>query len=182
MLVARISRTLSRHISLSFITSGRSSGLHTVSSHSCWMYVRAGSPAFARTYVGAHKNTSLMSSSLLLQQCLACLVCLILIVFVIGGRWLYSWCLVGCCRQAFFKIARSILVQLPSSFFSSRFVRVHVVHPYRSIDATAARKKLRFILSFRSDFHIIDSLLKAVHAFLNLVSMSFSVYSTLLPR
>ena len=49
------------------------------------------------------------------------------------------------------------------------------MHPYSSIDATAAWKKLRFILSVRSDLHIIDSLLIAVHAFVNLVSMSFSV-------
>ena len=41
-LVARISLTLSRHSSLSFIALGRSSGQHPVSSHSCWMYVRAG--------------------------------------------------------------------------------------------------------------------------------------------
>ena len=47
---------------------------------------------------------------------------------------------------------------------------------------TAAWKKLRFILSVRSDFLIIDSLLIAVHAFVSLVSMSFSVDSTLLPR
>ena len=98
-LVARISLTLSRHSSLSFIALGRSSGQHPVSSHSCWMYVRAGRPAFARPCVGVHKSTSLMSSSLLLQQCPACLVCLTLIVFMIGGRWPYSWCLVGCCRQ-----------------------------------------------------------------------------------
>ena len=91
MLVARISLTLSRHSSLSFIALGRSSGQHPVSSHSCWMYVRAGRPAFARPCVGVHKCTSLMSSSLLLQQCPACLVCLTRIVFVIGGRWLYSW-------------------------------------------------------------------------------------------
>ena len=155
-----------------FIALGRSSGQHSVSSHSCWMYVRAGRPAFARPCVGVHKSTSLMSSSLLLQQCPACLVRLTWIVFVIGGRWLYSWCLVGCCRQDLFKIARSILVLLASSFFSSRFVCVHVVHPYSSIDVTAAWKKLRFILSVRSDFHIIDSLLIAVHAFVNLVSMS----------
>ena len=38
------------------------------------MYVRAGHPAFARPYVGVHRSTSLMSSSLLLQQCPACLV------------------------------------------------------------------------------------------------------------
>ena len=72
--VARISLTLSRHSSLSFIALGRSSGQHPVSSHSCWMYVRAGRPAFARPCVGVHKSTSLMSSSLLLQQCPACLV------------------------------------------------------------------------------------------------------------
>ena len=109
-LVARISLTLSRHSSLSFIALGRSSGQHPVSSHSCWMYVRAGRPAFARTCVGVHKSTSLMSSSLLLQQCPDCLVRLTWIVFVIGGRWPYSWCLLGCCRQDLFKIARSILV------------------------------------------------------------------------
>ena len=94
-LVVRISLTLSRHSSLSFIALGRSSGQHPVSSHSCWMYVRAGRPAFARPCVGVHKSTSLMSSSLLLQQCPAFLVRLTWIVFVIGGRWPYSWCLVG---------------------------------------------------------------------------------------
>ena len=94
----RISLTLSRHFSQSFIASGRSSGLHPVSSHSCCIYVRAGHPAFARPYVGVHRSTSLMSSSLLLQQCPSCLVRLTWIVFVIGGRWPYSWCLVGCCR------------------------------------------------------------------------------------
>ena len=89
--LARISLTLSRHFSQSFIAPGRSSGLHPVSSHSCCKYVRAGRPAFARPYVGVHRSTSLMSSSLLLQQCLACLVRLTWIVFVMGGRWPYSW-------------------------------------------------------------------------------------------
>ena len=140
---ARISLTLSRHFSLSFIASGRSSGLHPISSHSCCMYVRAGRPAFARSYVGVHRSTSLMSSSLLLQHCPACLVRLTRIVFMMGGKWSYSWCLVGCCLQDLFNIARNILVELPSSFFSSRFVSVHIVHPYSSIDTTAAWKKLR---------------------------------------
>ena len=71
-----------------------------------------------------------------------------------GGRWPYSWCLVECCRQDLFNIARSILVQLPSSFFSGRLVSAQVVHPFSSIDTTAAWKKLRFILSDRSDFHM----------------------------
>ena len=107
--LARISLTLSCHFSLSFIASGRSSGLHPVSSQSCCMYVRAGRPAFAWPYTGAHRSKSLMNSSLLLQQCPACLVRLAWIVFVIGGRP-YSWCLVGCCRQDLFNIAGNILV------------------------------------------------------------------------
>ena len=127
---AWISLTLSRHFSLSFIASGRSSGLHPVSSQSYCMYVRAGRPAFARPYVGVHRSTSLMSSSLLLQQCPACLVRLTWIVFVMGGRWPYSWCLVGCCRQDLFNIARNILVWLPSSFFCSRFVSVQYIYIY----------------------------------------------------
>ena len=93
--LARISRILSRHFSLSFIASGKSSRLHSVSSQSCCMYVRAGRPTFARPYVGVHRSTSLISSSLLLQQCPACLVRLTWIVFVMGGRWPYSWWEVG---------------------------------------------------------------------------------------
>ena len=108
--LAQISLTLSRHFSLSFIASGWSSGLHPISSHSCCVYVRAGRPAFAQPYVEVHRSTSLMSSSLLLQQCPACLVHLTWIVFMIGGSWPYSWCLVGCCRQDLFNIAHNILV------------------------------------------------------------------------
>ena len=59
---------------------------------------------------GVHRSTSLMSSSLLLQQCPACLVCLTWTVFMMGGRWLYSWCFVGCCLLDLFNIACSILV------------------------------------------------------------------------
>ena len=104
---ARISLTISRHFSQSFIASGRSSGLHPVSSHSCCMYVRAGRPAFAWPYVGVHRSTSLTSSSLLLRQCPACLARLTCIVFVMGGKWPYSWRLVGCCRQDFWKKYKS---------------------------------------------------------------------------
>ena len=107
---AWISLILSCHFSLSFITSVRSSGLHPVSSHSCWLYVWAGRPAFAWPNVGVHRSTSLMSSSLLLQECPACLVRLTWIVFVMGGRWPYICYLVGCCRQDLFNITRSILV------------------------------------------------------------------------
>ena len=102
--------TLSRHFSLSFIAFGRSSGLHPVSSHSCCIYVQAGGPAFAWPYAGVHRCTSLMRSSLLLQQCPVCLVRVTCTVFVMGGKWPYSWCLVGCCRQDLFNIALNILV------------------------------------------------------------------------
>ena len=141
---ARIPLTLSCHFSLSFIAFSWSLGLHPVSSQSCCMYVRTGRPPFARPYVGVQWRTSLMSSSLLFQQCPACLVRLTWIVFVMGGRWPYSWYLVRCCRQDLFNIACNILVWLPSSFFSC-LVSVQVVHPYSSIDTTAAWKKLHFI-------------------------------------
>ena len=59
---------------------------------------------------GVHRGTSLMNSSLLLQQCPACLVRLTSIVFVMEGRWPYTWCLVGCCCQDLFNMALSILV------------------------------------------------------------------------
>ena len=108
--LARIPLILSRHFFLSFITFGRSSGLHPVSSHSCCMYVQAGRPTFAWPYAGVHRSTSLMSLSLLLQQCPACLVRLTCIVFVMRGKWPYSWCLVGCCRQDLFNIVRGSLV------------------------------------------------------------------------
>ena len=84
--LARISLTLSLHVSLSFIASGRSSGSHPVSSHSCCVYVQAGRPAFDWPYAGVHRSTSLTISYLLLQQCPACLVRLACIVFVTGGR------------------------------------------------------------------------------------------------
>ena len=52
---------------------------------------------------------SLMSSSLLLQQCPSCLVCLIWIVCVMGSRLPYSCKFVGCCFRDLFKTTRSIL-------------------------------------------------------------------------
>ena len=70
------------HPSLQSIASGRSSRIHLVSTQSCCMQVRAGRPVFARPCEGVHESTSLMSSSLFLQQCPECLVRLILTVFV----------------------------------------------------------------------------------------------------
>ena len=69
--LAQIYLILSRHFSLSPIASGRSSGLHPVSSHSCCMYVRAGRPAFAWPYAGVHRSTSFVYVSV----CLCVSVC-----------------------------------------------------------------------------------------------------------
>ena len=80
-----------------------------------------------------------------------------------GGRWPYSCCFLGCCFEDLF--CSSILVQFLSSFFSICLASVHVVHPYSRIDTIAAWKKLSFILSDRFDFHVIDNLSIASHAF-----------------
>ena len=122
--LARISLTLSLHVSLSFIAFGRSSGLHPVSSHSCCMNVRVGRPAFDWPYAGVHWSTSLTISSLLLQQCPACLVRLACIVFVIGGRWPYSWRRVGCCCQDLFNIARKSTLHLYWVFLAKPCIKM----------------------------------------------------------
>ena len=98
------------------------------------------------------------------------------------GRWPYTCYFVECCLQDLFNNARSILVLLPSNFFSICFLSVHIMHPYSSIDTTAAWKKMHFILSIRSDYHMTDSLSLAVPAFASHVLMCFSVDETLLPR
>ena len=89
--------------------------------HRFWQVLRATSRILSKLlYVGSSwspcffspmwRSTSLMSSSLLLQLCPARLVRLTLTVFVMGGRWPYCYCFVGCCLQDLFSIARSILV------------------------------------------------------------------------
>ena len=142
----------------------------------------AGCPAFYSSMLGGSRSTSLMSSTLILHQCPACLVRLTWIVFVMDGKWPYSCCFVGCCLQNLFNITCIILVQLPSSFFSIRLVSIHVVHPYSSIDTTAAWKKRHFILSVRSDSYMTDYLWLTGHTFASRVLMSVSVDEMLLPR
>ena len=73
-----------------------------------------------------------------------------------------------------------ILQSQPTGHYS-RLVSIHVVHTYSSNDMIVALKKLRFILSVRSDFCMTDSLLIAVHAFVSHMSMSVSVDETLFP-
>ena len=125
--LAWISLTLSRHFSLSFIASSRSAGLHSVSSYSCCMYVLAGRPAFSRPYVGVHSSTSLMSPSLLLQQCPASLTHLTWIVLwweaggrIVGALWGVAAMTNSILRAKFFcnwRLASSPAVLLASKWY-----------------------------------------------------------------
>ena len=103
-------------------------------------------------------------------------------VFEMGSRWLYSHCIVGCCFLDLLNIAHRILVQLPSSFFSICLISVQVVHLCYGMNAQPLLGKSCYILSYRSDFHMTDSLSIADHAFTSRKLMSFSVDETLLPR
>ena len=68
---------LSYHPSLSIITLRKSFWQHSVSAQSWWIYVFVGQLlTLVHPCVGVH---------------LTCLVC------EMGGKWLYSWCFVGCC-------------------------------------------------------------------------------------
>ena len=110
----------------------------------------------------------------LTSPAVSCISCLsYLDVLVMGGKCPCSCCFVWCCFQDLFNMACSILVQLLSSFFTIRLVSVYVVHPSSSSVTIMAWKKLRFILSDRSDFHMIDNLLIEVHAFTSRILLSF---------
>ena len=103
-----------------------------------------------------------MNSSLVLQQCPACLVRLTWIVFMMESRWPYNWCFVGVLPPGLVQNCSQHSCEVAVKLFLHTF-SVHVVHPYSSFETTTAWKKLRFILSVRSDFHMIDSLWTAVH-------------------
>ena len=128
---------LSTPISLSSVALRRSSSLHTVSAQSNCILVLAGRPC-ERVY----RSTSLMCSSLLLQQCLACLVCLPWIVFVIGGRT--ATVLWGVASKTYSIQLAAFLCNCCQAFL---LVSVHLMHPYNRIDTTAAWKNVLFYRS-----------------------------------
>ena len=86
---------------------------------------------------GVHRSISLVISSLLLQLCLACLVRLTRIVFVIAGahRAAALWGVASWTCSIFLAV---FLCNCRQDFFSIRLVSEHVVHPYSSIETTAA--------------------------------------------
>ena len=118
-----------------------------------------------------------MSSSLLLQLGPECLVRLTLIVCMVGGRTTVA--LWGAASRTCSILLAAFLYCYRQDFFSIYLVSVLLMLPYSS---TVARKKLRFILLVRSDFHRTYSLSMAVNAFASHVLMSVSVDETVLPR
>ena len=140
VLIARISLTLAIRLYHAFFPAGLSGCVLN--------YVLAGHPTLARQHDRVHWRTLLMSWFLLLQQCPACLVRLIWMVFEMDGRWPYRCCFVGCCFQDLFNIARSILVQLLSSFiYIYIYIYIYIcsdnareMHSYTSMYMMAAWK------------------------------------------
>ena len=102
MSLARISQTLSRHSSLSYICSSRSSRLHPVSVQSYCRYVQAARSTLALPREGVHWRTSFISPSLLLQQCPVYLVRLVFFSHKLNlgnhgkqhGGWEVKWMII----------------------------------------------------------------------------------------
>ena len=92
---------------------------------------------------------------------------------VVGDRTAAALC--GTARWTCSLMLAVFLCSCRQAFFSIRLVSVHVVHPYSSIDTTAAWKKF-----YRSGLTSIW--LIAIYAFACRESMSFLVDETLLPR
>ena len=113
---------------------------------------RANRSTFVYPYIRYNRRTSLLRSSLLIQQCSAGLV---------------RRCFMGCCFKGLFKTARSIFVEFSSSFF---FLKVQVVQPYSSIGTATALKNSRFI-----SFHMVGNLFITFHTFLMRIQTSLSV-------
>ena len=89
---------------------------------------------------------------------------------------------VECCFKDLFKTVCSIFVKFLSNFFSMHFISIQVVHLYNSTETTTAWKKSSFIFSERADFHMINNLSIAVHAFTMHILILLSVDEILLPR
>ena len=106
------------------------------------------------------------------------------VLFVLFG-WFLRWEVSICTTAVLWDVTSwicSIFVQFLSSFFSICLVIIRVVNLCHKIDMITAWKKLHFILSDKSDFHMIDNLSIAVLAFTRHILTSNSVDEMLLPR
>ena len=144
---------LSRPLSLSAIALGKWSRWPPVSTKR-WLYAFAGRPTLVFSYVGVHKGTSLMISSLLPQQCPAFLDYLSWIVRLMGVSGhaasalsvTASWI---CSPQHPLSLSN---YHLAFFFLTRRFGKVQMVQSYCSTDTAAVWKNSQFILSESSNF------------------------------
>ncbi len=80
-----------------------------------------------------------MNSSLIVQQCPARLVRLTLMFCEMRGKWPYSyWFVESSFRDLFKTVCKHPCVVFIYSFFSKRFIKDLVVHPYSSTDTYTA--------------------------------------------
>ena len=87
----------------------------------CCSHVIVSRPTLTSPHDGINCRTSLITSSLVLQQFFTCLVRLIWMALEVRIKGPYSYCFVGYCYfQDLFNVARNILLL---------FVNVDVVHP-----------------------------------------------------
>ena len=95
----------------------------------------------------------------------------------------------GCTAVVLWGVASRICSKQHVTFFYSScrpfspccFVSVHAVHPYSNIDTTTVWKKSRFFFFYCSNYHMINNLLLAVHAFSWCMLTPLSVDEILLP-
>ena len=93
------------------------------------------------------------------------------VLFVLLG-WFVRWEVSGCTAAASMISSK----QHTGSFFSKCFVKLQVVLPYYSSDAATVWKNSHFISSERLNFHKVDNLLIAVHAFsMHMLALLFRV-------
>ena len=119
----------------------------------------------ANTGALVYRRPSLMSSHLLLQQCLACLVRL---------RWFVRW-KVGCHTVVVLcSVASRICPRQHVGFLCSS-------HQTCRIDTATTWKKSRFNLSERSNIHVLENLSIVFHAFTRHMSISLLEDEMLLP-
>ena len=118
---------------------------------------------------GSQSITLLINSSLLLKQCPLNLNLRSAIVVVNFGNVPYRVLFSMRSLHVTFLTTLSILVYVPSSFFLSVSVKVHVLDPYKRTDSTVALKNSTLMLFVRFDFQILSSFCSAVQAFAILI-------------
>ena len=179
MLIVRSSLIPSRRSSLSPIAPDTSSRQHPFSAQSwficlCWS-INTGTSICRSLWKNVVYGFVLTSPAVPRMSCLSYLVC------KMEGRWLYNDSFVRRCIKYLLKTASSILVEFQFSFFSKRFVRGQLVHPYIT-DTVTACKNSHFILLERLNLYLIDNLSVVVQTFSMRMLTSLSVHAIFLPR